>query len=304
MLANAGFGAMLGPTLQRKMTKPLDKALSATEMDEPNKVMERMMQTGMKKGGSVSSARKDQRENSMKRIKKMAGGALTDSSGNTVRSSDGEEVSYGEPRSNSRPDIDESIWDLKEKAANTGYGGMGSRKAAEPRARKEEAKSEEPAKAAQPKFGTAFAEARKAGLKTFEHNGKRYTTQVKDDAPKKAPEVKREEPAVKAEIPGPKKSVSRQPQPGDAEYGRQSFGNASKSTFVQRQQGSDGSEEMGKPPKKKLPVSENMWFQREAMGKNYSPLKAKNLKKGGLASSASSRADGIAQRGKTRGRMV
>ena len=29
----------------------------------------------------------------MKRIKKMAGGALTDSSGNTVRSSDGEEVS-------------------------------------------------------------------------------------------------------------------------------------------------------------------------------------------------------------------
>jgi hypothetical protein len=42
MLANAGFGAMLGPTLQRKMTKPLDKALSATE----------------KKGGSVSSASK------------------------------------------------------------------------------------------------------------------------------------------------------------------------------------------------------------------------------------------------------
>jgi hypothetical protein len=112
----------------------------------------------------------------MKRIKKMAGGALTDSSGNTVRSSDGEEVSYGEPRSNSRPDIDESLYDLREKAS-TGYGGMGSRKAAEPRARKEEAKSEEPAKAAQPKFGTAFAEARKAGLKTFEHNGKRYTTQ-------------------------------------------------------------------------------------------------------------------------------
>jgi hypothetical protein len=40
------------------MTKPLDKALSATEMDEPNKAMERMMQTGMKKGGSVSSASK------------------------------------------------------------------------------------------------------------------------------------------------------------------------------------------------------------------------------------------------------
>ena len=239
----------------------------------------------------------------MKRIKKMAGGALTDSSGNTVRSSDGEEVSYGEPRSNSRPDIDESIWDLREKAS-TGYGGMGSRRTAEPKARREEAKSEEPAKAAQPKFGTAFAEARKAGLKTFEHNGKRYTTQVKDEAPKKAPEVKTEEPAVKAEIPSPKKSVSRQPQPGDAGYGRQSFGNASKSTFGQRQQGSNESEEMGKPAKKKLPVSENMWFHREAMGKNYSPLKAKNLKKGGSVSSASSRGDGIAQRGKTKGRIV
>ena len=240
----------------------------------------------------------------MKRIKKMAGGALTDSSGNTVRSSDGEEVSYGEPRSNSRPDIDESIWDLREKAS-TGYGGMGSRRTAEPKARREEAKSEEPAKAAQPKFGAAFAEARKAGLKTFEHNGKRYTTQLKDEAPKKAVEAKREEPVAKAEIPGPKKSASSELQPGDAGYGRQSFGNASKSTFGQRQQGSNESEEMGKPAKKKLPVSENMWFQREAMGKNYSPLKAKNLKKGGsVKSSASSRADGIAQRGKTRGRMV
>jgi hypothetical protein len=251
----------------------------------------------------------------MKRIKKMAGGALTDSSGNTVRSSDGEEVRHGEPRSNSRPDIDESIWDLREKAS-TSYGGMGSRRTAEPKARREEAKSEEPAKreeakseepakAAQPKFGTAFAEARKAGLKTFEHNGKKYTTQLKEDAPKKAVEAKREEPVAKAEIPGPNKSVSRQPQPGDADYGRQSFGNASKSTFGQRQQGSDGSEEMVKPAKKKLPVSENMWFQREAMGKNYSPLKAKNLKKGGrVKSSASSRGDGIAQRGKTKGRIV
>jgi hypothetical protein len=81
-------------------------------------------------------------------------------------------------------------------------------------------------------------------------------------------------------------------------------GNAGKSTFSQRQQGSDESEEMGKPPKKKLPVSENMWLHRGVMVKNYSPLKAKNLKKGGLASSASRRGDGIAQRGKTKGRMV
>jgi hypothetical protein len=34
------------------MTKPFDKALSATEMDEPNKEM--MKEAGYKKGGSVS----------------------------------------------------------------------------------------------------------------------------------------------------------------------------------------------------------------------------------------------------------
>ena len=51
-LANMGYGAMLGPDLQKKMTKPFDKALSATEMDEPNKEM--MKEAGYKKGGSVS----------------------------------------------------------------------------------------------------------------------------------------------------------------------------------------------------------------------------------------------------------
>jgi hypothetical protein len=51
-LANMGYGAMLGPDLQEKMTKPFDKALSATEMDEPNKEM--MKEAGYRKGGSVS----------------------------------------------------------------------------------------------------------------------------------------------------------------------------------------------------------------------------------------------------------
>ena len=53
-LANMGYGAMLGPDLQEKMTKPFDKALSATEMDEPNKKM--MKEAGYKKGGSVKSS--------------------------------------------------------------------------------------------------------------------------------------------------------------------------------------------------------------------------------------------------------
>jgi len=48
-------------------------------------------------------------------------------------------------------------------------------------------------------------------------------------------------------------------------------------------------------------------FRRESRGLNtyeYDPQSDLGLKKGGKVSSASARADGIAQRGKTRGKMV
>jgi hypothetical protein len=41
-----------------------------------------------------------------------------------------------------------------------------------------------------------------------------------------------------------------------------------------------------------------------AKGKNPRPANPSMLKKGGMVSSASKRADGCAQRGKTKGRMV
>ena len=66
-LANMGYGAMLGPDLQKKMTKPFDKALSATEMDEPNKAM--MEAAGYKKGGSVKSSASRRADGAAKRGK-------------------------------------------------------------------------------------------------------------------------------------------------------------------------------------------------------------------------------------------
>ena len=66
-LANMGYGAMLGPDLQEKMTKPFDKALSATEMDEPNKAM--MEAAGYKKGGSVKSSASRRADGAAKRGK-------------------------------------------------------------------------------------------------------------------------------------------------------------------------------------------------------------------------------------------
>jgi hypothetical protein len=54
ILQSLGYGAVLGPDLQRKVLKPFNKAISTMELDEPNKAM--METAGYKKGGSVSSA--------------------------------------------------------------------------------------------------------------------------------------------------------------------------------------------------------------------------------------------------------
>jgi len=112
-----------------------------------------------------------------------------------------------------------------------------------------EIKREKPKKS----FGQAFAEARKAGEKTFMFNGKKYTTELKGE--------KKDKPAKKEE--------------------------AKEST----KQMADDSRV------KKLGVF-------GAKGKNPRPANPSMFKKGGMVSSASKRADGCAQRGKTKGRMV
>ena len=112
-----------------------------------------------------------------------------------------------------------------------------------------EIKREKPKKS----FGQAFAEARKAGEKTFMFNGKKYTTELKGE--------KKDKPAKKEED---KESTK---QMADDER------------------------------VKKLGVF-------GAKGKNPRPANPSMFKKGGSVSSASKRADGCAQRGKTKGRMV
>ena len=91
-----------------------------------------------------------------------------------------------------------------------------------------------PASAKTSRFGAAFAAARRAGDKTFEFNGKKYTTEMASEK-KKAP-------------------AKGKPLPGKAAEGQVS----------------------------------------DIVG----------AKKGGMISSASKRADGIAMKGKTKGRIV
>jgi hypothetical protein len=76
-----------------------------------------------------------------------------------------------------------------------------------------DSKTEAAAPAAEPakpmKFGEAFSAARKAGQKTFEWQGKKYTTEMASDKPKAAP---------KAESPKPSASLAQSKGKEFAEY--------------------------------------------------------------------------------------
>ena len=119
-------------------------------------------------------------------------------------------------------------------------------------------------------FGSAFATARSAGLKTFEYKGKKYTTERADD--KKAPSKKAAKPAAKP---------------------------AAKGNMGSR---SDFSDDKVGPNMSARKKPEN-W--REALPPDHMQRQAQRgltgYKVGGMVKSkASSRADGCAVRGKTK----
>jgi hypothetical protein len=110
-------------------------------------------------------------------------------------------------------------------------------------------------------FGNAFAEARKAGLKTFEFKGKKYTTEL----------AKPSKP-VRAELGS---EMGERMTPAESARAMRSFGN---------------------PPGSESRVG------TETPQEETSDM---TFKRGGkVGGSASKRGDGIAQRGKTRGKMV
>lgn len=132
-------------------------------------------------------------------------------------------------------------------------------------------------------FGKAFRAAREAGDTEFEFGGKKYNTKMKDDD--SAP-AKKAEPKASQEFPktsAPKYDASSESKPekktgtGIGPYNAFSgVGDYLNKTFT-----AEGREEARKEAKDRL-----------------------GMKKGGaVRSSASSRADGIAKRGKTKGRI-
>lgn len=137
-------------------------------------------------------------------------------------------------------------------------------------------------------FKEAFAEARKAGDKTFEWNGKKYTTALATD--------KKSSPMTKTTDTGDE--TARLARRAPAPMSR---------TFAERQE--DASTKMRSARAGQIadlkrmftPTADNPRIRRERA--RMQDIDS-NFKSGGKVSSASKRADGCAIRGKTKGRMI
>ena len=158
-------------------------------------------------------------------------------------------------------------------------------------------------------FKQAFAEARKAGDKNFTYEGKKYTTELKT----KAPAIKDEDEAS-AEARMNKKGeaytalkVPSAPASKPAKTSKDEIAEIVKRTPLKNPSGGLNivnalrrNQEVGGATMKESARQSRVDRLRRNVGTNQETY---GMKKGGKVSSASSRGDGIAQRGKTKGRI-
>lgn len=135
-------------------------------------------------------------------------------------------------------------------------------------------------------FKEAFASARKAGDKNFQWEGKKFTTEM---AGEKKAAIPKAQPAAEAKEEKPKlryQSLADRARSYEEDRAKSGVG----------MYGTKKSEP--KEERKPLPLKST----KSESGNSF--LGALGLKKGGSVSSASRRGDGIANKGKTKGRMV
>lgn len=165
-------------------------------------------------------------------------------------------------------------------------------------------------------FGKAFRAAREAGDKEFEFGGKKYNTKMKDEdsAPAKKAEPKASQEFPKTPAPEYKNSSSSN---------KSSLGDTALKASRQAEANQAAMEANRPPPvprkKSMLEEAREEATRRASAAQDYEESKSatparrfdgkgpglgalSNMKKGGSVS-ASRRGDGIAQRGKTRGKM-
>lgn len=150
----------------------------------------------------------------------------------------------------------------------------------------EPASDSEKAFPAKTSFKSAFAAARKAGGKSFEWEGKKYSTDVA------APKAKASKPAA-----------DDTPAPTPAPAAKKDSGIGPKNSFLTEERLAKSREAMkGGWSNPFSGISKAIDAGNEVAARDREPRKARmatGMKKGGVT-----RADGIARKGKTKGRMV
>jgi len=140
-------------------------------------------------------------------------------------------------------------------------------------------------------FGEAFKEARGRGDKTFEYMGKKYTTEMAGGKKATAPAS-----TAKSETK-PKVSSYAEAARSSKTLGDVVASDAAKQAEYREAVRSGKEKTLGT----KLQEFGGRFRRALATGR---PQGGEGMKKGGMVGSASKRADGCAQRGKTRGKMV
>jgi len=149
------------------------------------------------------------------------------------------------------------------------------------------------------KFQQAFKDARASGETEFEFNGKKYNTKYKEEG--SAP-AKKAEPKASQEFP-------KTPAPkydDSSSSGKSSLGDTALKASRQAEANRAAMEANRPPPvprKKSMLEEAREEATRRAAAAQKSGMKAGGKVKMASGGSASKRADGIAQKGKTRGKM-
>ena len=147
------------------------------------------------------------------------------------------------------------------------------------------------------KFGQAFKDARAAGNKTFMFNGKKYTTELASEAEQPSVGGKAKPGEYKTRAPYSDRGramtednyIRRDMADVDARLDRETNGLRTEMAYKPRRT----PEDLTKTDK---PGTRTRYENEDATSESF--------KRGGKVSGASKRADGIAQRGKTRGTIV
>jgi hypothetical protein len=141
------------------------------------------------------------------------------------------------------------------------------------------------------KFQQAFKDARESGEAEFEFNGKKYNTKYKEEIPAPAKKA----PALEA------KQISSSPAKDTSNYSNEGRSSAAPAkTESSPEKKGIGPYNVGAGLGDYLSKTFTVEGRERARKENKEKF---GMKSGGSVSSASKRADGIAQKGKTRGKM-